>query len=445
MTYSLGFSRWNTDGISAASEKNGNTEKDGYKNTSLYSTLGFTPTDNSDLNFNLRFTDALSNIDSYGMDDPNYTEETRQVFFRTQGHFSLFKGIWEHKLGFSVTDHDRYSRDDTDVDHPVDASLRTYNGQIFNFDWQNNVFIHDANTLTFGIETEEEKGKSYLYSDSMWGPYESTFVERTARTTGFYLQDHIKLWDTWYTTAGVRWDHHSMFGTEATFRITSALLVQKTGTTFKGSFGTGFKSPTLYQLYSDEGDENLNPEESAGWDLGVEQSLFENRATFGTTVFHNDVDPMIDFDLMAWEYFNTAGITKGVEIFSSVQPVDNLTFRFSYTYTNTKDKNTNEKLIRRPNNKFNIDMNYSYLEKGNFNLEMLYVGERDNEVGFPPQRVKMDSYVLVNPAFSYKLSRNVQAFGRIDNLFDRDYEEVTGYGTPGFTAYGGIKVTFTGM
>lgn len=451
MQYSLGFSRWDTDGISAADEEDGNTEKDGYENTSLYGSLGFAPADIFDLDFTLRFTDAESGIDNAagpGGDDPNSTEESKQLFFRTQGRLYLFDDIWEQKLGFSLTDHDRYSRNDTDAAHPDDLSRSSFDGRMLKFDWQNNFYIHDTNTVTFGIETEEEKGESNYYSESAWGPYTSAFVEQTARTTGYYFQDQVELWDSWFTTVGVRWDDHSKFGVETTYRIASAYLVQKTGTKFKGSYGTGFKAPTLYQLYSDYGDENLNPEESTGWDFGLEQSLFDGKAAMGAAIFHNEFDDLIDFDSGTWTYVNVArAVSKGIEIFGSAHPADNLDFRFSYAYTNTKDITTGEDLLRRADNKFSFNLNYGFPGKGNANLEIVYVGERDDDdfSTYPATRMQLDGYVLVNPAFSFQISENIEMFGRVENLFDRDYEEISGYGTPGISVYGGIKVLFSGM
>ncbi|HVO75197.1 MAG TPA: hypothetical protein VMT35_14300, partial [Ignavibacteriaceae bacterium] len=58
------------------------------------------------------------------------------------------------------------------------------------------------------------------------------------------------------------------------------------------------------------------------------------------------------------------------------------------------------------------------------------------------ERVVLKYYTLVNVALSYKLFNFAEIFGRIENLFDTDYEEVFGYGTAGLSAYAGIKLTF---
>jgi len=449
--YSLGISRWDTDGISAANEKDGNHEKDGYENTSISTRLGVTPAENLDADFILRYINAKADIDNsggVGGDDPNNKADLEQLFFRTQVRLFLFNDLWEQKLGFSLTDLDRDYRNDTDADHPSDLDRSSYDGKILKFDWQHNLYLHETNTLTLGIENEEEKGKSKYYSESAWGPYTSSFKEKTARTTGYYLQDQVKLRDSWFTTLGVRLDDHSRFGSETTYRIASAYLVRQTGTKFKGTYGTGFKAPSLYQLYSQYGNQNLDPEESTGWDIGVEQSLFDKKLILGVTYFSNEFDELIEFvgyESGTSKYINVAEAeAKGVEIFASVRPIGDLIFRASYTYTDTEDKETGKDLLRRAQNKFGLDVNYQFMDKGNVNLSLVYVGKRDDNdySTWPATRVELDDYVLANLAASYDITRNIQVFGRVENFLDEDYKEVKGFGTPELSAFAGCKLLF---
>ncbi|MEA3297227.1 MAG: TonB-dependent receptor [candidate division Zixibacteria bacterium] len=446
--YSLGIYHWDTDGISAANEKDGNHEKDGYENTSISTRLGVTPTENLDADFILRYINAKADIDNsggVGGDDPNNKADLEQLFFRTQVRLFLFNDLWEQKLGFSLTDLDRDYRNDTDADHPSDLDRSSYDGKILKFDWQHNLYLHETNTLILGIENEEEKGKSKYYSESAWGPYTSSFKEKTARTTGYYLQDQVKLWDSWFTTLGVRMDDHSKFGSETTYRIASAYLVQQTGTKFKGTYGTGFKAPSLYQLYSQYGNQNLDPEESTGWDIGAEQSLFDKKLILGVTYFSNEFDELIEFESGTSKYINVAEAeAKGVEVFASVRPIGDLIFRASYTYTDTEDKETGKDLLRRAQNKFGLDVNYQFMDKGNVNLSLVYVGKRDDNdySTWPATRVELDDYVLANLAASYDITRNIQVFGRVENFLDEDYEEVKGFGTPELSAFAGCKLLF---
>jgi vitamin B12 transporter len=440
--YSFGFSRQDTDGISAVKDKNGSLEKDGYGNTSFSGKLGITPVKNFDIDVIYTRSQSKTDLDETGDDDPNYTAAATSNFVRTQAKLSLFNHVWDQRIGFSLMDIERNDRNDVDTAHPQDSSLASFNGRMIKFDWQNNFTIHRTNVLTAGLETEEEAGKSFYSSDSAWGPYTSIFSEKTARTTGFYLQDQIKLWNAWFTTVGVRVDNHDKFGTASTYRLASAYVIEKIGTKIKGSYGTGFKAPSLYQLYSSYGDENLKPEESIGWDIGIEQSFAGEKLMVEAVYFKNDFENLVDFNSATYQYSNIAKAkTQGFEFSASFHATEPLVFHGSYTYTETKDKVTGLELLRRAKNKAGFDANYRFLKNGNINLNLIYVGKRADisYVGYSAIRVKTPGYVLTNLAASYNLTKNIQIFGRIDNLFNKNYEEVIGYGTPGASAFIGIK------
>jgi vitamin B12 transporter len=453
INYSLGLSRFDTDGISAANKKDGNYERDGYKNSSLSARLGFAPQENLDVDFIFHYIDAKTDLDNSGGaggDDPNYVQKSKQLLFKTQVGLSLFDHRWTQKLAFATTDNDRDVKNKKDDQHPLDSERGHYDGQLIKLDWEHNLQLHKTNDLTFGLEYEEEEGKSRYYWESQWGPGESLFPKKTANTKGYYIQDQIKLWDRLFATLGVRIDDHSRFDTETTCRIAPAYLIKETGTKMKGTFGTGFKAPTLYQLYAPAdlwgpiGNKDLKPEKSKGWDFGVEQDLLKNKVILGATYFRNDFKDLIQYE-MGQGYINIAKAkTEGVELFLSVKPVDDLTVRVNYTYTDTEDKTTGETLIRRPKNKIGFDLNYHFINKGNVNLGVIYVGKRDDKDFSisPPRRVKLDQYTLVNLAASYDISKNFQLFGRVENLLDKEYEEAKGFGTPGLSFFGGMKLSF---
>jgi len=453
INYSLGFSRLDTDGISAASKKDGNYERDGYKNTSLSARLGFIPKENLDVDFIFHYIKAKTELDNFGGvggDDPNYVQESEQFLFKTQLGLSLFEKVWTQKLGFAMNDYDRDVKNKKDPQHPFDSERGQYDGQLMKLDWQHHLQLHKTNALTFGFEYEREEGKSKYYWESIWGPGQSIFPKKTANIKGYYIQDEIKLWDRLFATLGIRIDDHSRFGSETTYRVAPAYLIKETDTKIKGTFGTGFKAPTLYQLFAPAtlwgpiGNKDLKPEKSKGWDFGVEQNFFKNRVTLGATYFRNDFKDLIQFD-WGQGYINIAKAkTEGVELFASAKPIDDLTLRINYTYTDTEDKTTGEALIRRPKNKIGFDINYHFLNNGNVNLGVIYVGKRD-DLDFsisPSRRVKLDQYTLVNLAVSYDITKNFQLFGRVENLLDKEYEEVKGFGTPGLSFFGGMKLSF---
>lgn len=435
LSYNLNVSRLDTNGISAANRKYGNTEKDAYQNTTVAARFGVDILDNLDLDLAFRYNKSRVDLDYYSdpvtwattSDDRGFYQTAEQFFVRPEASLTLFNGFWDQKLGFAYSDSTR---------HYSKAGYPSYYGQNFKLDWQHTLHLHETNDFTAGFERLDEFGET------------SDMAEKHASTTSFYFQDQIKLFDRWFTTLGVRVDDHDRFGTKATYRFTTAYLLKETNTKFKGSYGTGFKAPTLSQMYGAWGpNPDLKPEKSTGWDVGIEQKLPFMQTLLTATWFRNDFKDLVTyvFDPITFNssYENTnKARTYGAELTASAQPIDGLTTKIGYTWLSTKDKQTNQQLLRRPKNKISFDANYHFLKKANVNLGLIYIGSRADSHYETFARTKMSSYLVANLSASYDICQNFQIFGRVDNLLNRKYEEVSGYGTPGISGYGGVKVSF---
>lgn len=437
--YSFSFSRLDSEGISKARD---GAEKDGYESTTISSRLGYKIFDNAKVNLFLRFTDTETDIDDGAYeDDPNYTMWYRGFASKLEFTQAL-KSWWDHKLSFSYSDTRRKYRDEKDSVDTTEDAQSWYKGDNKKFEWQHNFPIVNWNTITAGFEYEEERG-SFYSRDVL--RRDSRFDRKNVDNKGYYLQNQLKLWDCLFITPGLRVDDHELFGTETTYKISTAYLIKEVGTRLKANWGTGFKAPSLYQLYSSYGSPDLKPDKSKGYDLGFEQGLWDDRVTFGLIYFHNDFRNMVDFDMdptspTYYKYINIGRAkTKGFELGSTFEPIEDLKIGINYTYTDTKDKETGKKLVRRPENQAGLSINWSFFEKGNLNLTTNYVGHRwDNSTNTR----KTKPYTKVDLSTSYCLTKNFQIFGRIENLWDRRYEEVRGYSTPGRSFYAGGKVTF---
>ncbi len=431
---SLALSHNSSDGFSVADDDMpGNSEDDKWENTSASARVGFILSENVDLDFISRFQKGRTHLDNGGganQDVEDYHVKERKVYTKAQAHAFAFDGLWEQTLFYGFTDHDREYRDCPYGDSDFD-------GKKHEISWQNNLYLHKTNTLTLGLEYEKEEMDDH--GD----------LDESAYTNSFFVQDQIKLGGFSFTTLGLRYDDHEEFGSETTFRITQAFLLRDWGTKFKGSYGTGFRAPSLSELYyinpwgGAGGNPDLDPEESKGWDIGIEQSFFNNCMIIGITYFYNDFDDLIDWD-NGYNNVDDAK-TSGIESFIKIMPFDDLSVCLNYTYTDTEDDEGN-RLLRRPLNKVGLNTFFRFLERGTLNLDLFYVDERDDRywdsMTFSTKDVALDDYILVNLAGSFDICKSLQVFARIENLFDEDYNEAYGYGTAGFSAYGGMKVTF---
>lgn len=423
-TSSIAISRTDSDGFSSYNEKDGFTEKDGYGSTNISFNVGVIPSDFFTINMNLRLIDSSYDFDTgiydeffnYVRADTDAKVETLEVAGRTEVVLNLIDNKLDMVGGVSITNTDRETTGTYDN--------YQYDGRVIKFDLLSHYNVNDNNTLTAGIETEKEEYSS-SYGDA-----------GKVRSSAAFFQDQFNF-KKFSAAVGLRHDEHDEFGGKTTWRIAPTYIINKIASRLKASVGTGFKAPSLFQLYNPYGgNENLEPETSFGWDIGVEQSLFKRSLIIDVSYFHNDIDDYIDW--FGSEYQNINKLkTKGLESFISWYPSVFFDIQLSYTYTDTEDGNGEEKALI-PLHKGSLTINLYPVENVQVGVDASYTGDRND--GATKQLLK--AYTLVNLATSYQVTDNFKLFGRIDNLFDKDYEEVAGYGTAGLSGYAGVKLSF---
>jgi vitamin B12 transporter len=376
--------------------------------------------------------------------------ETRQLYTRGTVHQTLFDGFFDHTIGLGYTD-DR-GRD------IAPGTAPTYNrGDRVKLDWQGNVRVAECQTLTVGAEHQLDEIR------------DSPISAQTTNDAGF-VQLQSSFAERLFNTVSLRYDGNDRFGGKTTYRVAPALLFPETGTKFKGTVGTGFKAPTLNQLYVSFpafnffANPNLKPETSLGYDLGFDQTVPGQPVKFGATYFHNDINNLIAANSTFTTNINiNRATTRGVEAFAEVKPLDPLTLRAEYTYTLAMDDILHQQLLRRPKNKASMDARWRVTEQASISATVLYVGSWAdvNRAGTvsglrtTPYAIanlagtvsglRTTPYAIANLAGSYDLGNGLTAFARIDNLFDRRYQDPTGFLRPGLSAFGGIKLALNGL
>ncbi len=403
---------------------------DYYDNLTVSTKLGYDVTDNFDLglagrytNTTLRFTgDDFSTFPAFP-EAQQSASDTIQYYTRGTGHLVLFGGALDSTLGVA------YSSDRT---NGIDFGFSSINaGDRVKIDWQNNVRFGDGELLVFGAEHARDEISLPISASQT---INSGYVE---------LQSGI---GNFYNAMSVRYDDNDHFGGKTTFHIAPAYLIPETGTKFKATFGTGFKAPTLTELFQSFppfffANPNLKPETSTGYDVGVEQSLLGDMLQGGVTWYHNDIRNLITSDLSGTTYANIGKArTQGVEAFVAYQPLDTLTFRADYTFTEAYDATTHLELLRRPKHKVSLDARWQPMTDLSVDATLLYVGSFiDGNRDFSIPRLHAPGYTTVNLAASYDLTDQFTLFGRVDNLFDENHQNPTGFLAPSRGVFAGVK------
>jgi len=436
--FSFGSSRLDTKGFSMAKEKNNNPENDAYQNTGASLRLDYDLLENLTLGLISRYNHSRTELDDYDYINDRPVDDSDRVGWNDEGFLSLLleqkiSNFYKHKLQLSFTRNYRKGKDDTD-----EYERDWYDGRTYQLDWQSELDFAKFDKVVIGLNYLKEKADTYYYSN-VYG--ESDFPKSTSNIKGLFIENKLNLFDNLYFNAAYRIDDHSNFKDYDTYKFELSYLIDKINTRLKSLFGTGFKSPSLYQLSAPimwglpVGNPNLRPEESETYEIGIEQGFFKRVLLFDITYFRTHFKNMIDF-LWGTGYINLSKArSSGIEANLKFKK-GNMTCGLGYTLLDTKNKETGDELLKRARNKINIEFNGNFA-KWDLTFQLGCVGHR---MDYKNQLLK--SYTLVNLCLNYKINKNFILFTKFENLFNEKYEESKGYQTAPFSFYSGIKAEF---
>lgn len=448
--YSLSGTHLKTHGDSVTPEdlRNGlPAEADHYRNETLSARLGVQATDSVDFSFTGRYINDQTGIDpeaGFGtIEDADAELRNRELFVRGAAHALLLDGRWDATLASSYIDYNR--RNDNSRTDPFATLQQTrFQGDTLEFSTNNDLYLNQANTLTLGGGTKRERMNNDGFSD-FGGFIVSELSSASARTNYAYAQDQLNLGERLFGTAGVRLDDRDDFGSELTYRLTGVYQHTPSGTRFNASVGTGFRPPSLFELYgftpnnfgsAYSGNPDLEAEKSFGWELGVEQSLVSDRLQVGLTWFRNDIENLIETVFDASFNSTPENINKvhlrGVESFVAAQLSKRLSSRIDYTFTDASvSDNSDRPLLRRPRHKASANLAYAASDKASIDLSADYVGERKDIDRVTGAVKEVSDYTVFNAATTYQLYPALRLEARIENLLDTHYEPADGFAALG--------------
>ncbi len=429
LEYAASFERLNNNGFSAADAANGNTEADGFGNTSFTGRVAIGRNDGFGAEARLAYFNGETRIDGYDfsagpVDDPEQLQNSREVL--GGGAVTYRSGIYAGRLAASVSDQKLGTVDPDGFFTAFDLDTK-----ITEFDFQNDLRLNAANTTVVGVEHRRESAETLSTSD-----FGASGFDEAVDTTGVYGLHRFNQGNL-HLSGGLRYTDHSRFGNKTTYRITAAWATPS-GFRAHGSVGTAFRAPGLNDLYFPGfSNPDLRPEESRGWDAGVGGSFANGRVGIDATWFRNDIDNLI-------QYLFPAGIvnvgearTQGLEFAANWLLHKQVRVDATYTYTDAKDVRRDLPLLRRPAHEAWVGIRYRPSARLNLFVEGRYKGERSDfgTLG----TVELPAYAVLNLAAQFRVSGGLELTGRLENLTDSEYQDVWGYGTAGRSGYAGLR------
>lgn len=433
-------------------------EDDAYDNTTGSIAGTFAPFEGLKLDASLRHTDANAEYDNLGfvdgrmvaVDADNETD-IRHRYARFGGALDLAGGRWNQQLHYAITrtdadnrseifggGHEKSSTDGSKYGMYYQSSLRFGAGET-------------ADVFTLGVSHEREEF-SQRGTPSWWGDPNQ---DQRLYNTGYAVEYLALLGENLTLSASARHDDNSDFEDDNTWRGTLSWQLPA-GLRFHGSIGTGQKAPTFFERFGYTpdtfiGNPDLEPEESTGWDMGIEKHWLAGRVLTDLTYFHADLDHEINGSFCPPPTYVCTAVNEpgesrrnGVEATLTATLTERWSIDASYTYTDAEDSDRRQE-VRRPLHAAALDVTGRWLGgRLIVNAGAAYSGERrdDAYLSAPPfvERVRLDEYTLLTLAASYEIRDGITLYARIENALDEKYEEVFGYNTPGAGMFAGVRM-----
>ncbi len=406
------------DGISKADRKDGNIEKDGFE-TNSYSFKGNTEINNIKIKGLLSYIKSDVEYDSFGFvtgvqdgDERSITEEfTGNLTIK----FNLFGEKLENTFSFNQSDISRDYFTDNNLTFGADGDRKLYR-------YQGNTGFGKYNKIAFGFEKEES----------------SVSLDKLSIDSLFLLYQFQPIKDL-VVSAGIRNDDNKGFSSKTTRKIAAAYKISE-NISIKSSWGEGFKVPTIFQTTffccgAKSANTNIRPEVSTSYDLGFDFSL-KDKFSFSLIYFKQDVNNQINFSFSLGGYENIDFVeSDGFEISSNSKVSETVNLFINYSYIDSIDGN-GLRLINIPKDSGELVLTYVPSSKLSGSMALKYNGSEISTYG------NLNSWSRVDINLFYKLNNFSEIYFRVENLFDEDYQQVFGYGTPDRSGLVGIKITF---
>jgi vitamin B12 transporter len=430
--FTLSAADYQTDGFNSRSDDTELSDPDGYKNTTMNGRFGWNASDNLRIGLSLYDVDAKNDydncFDTVTFERTDVCKDTyEQQAWRVQGDYAV--GRFNHELF--------YSNSDTKRDFYADGiSFFKPEGGLERGGYLGTFTSGDALTLVYGVDIE---------SESM----DDGTTDTSRDQEGYYLEYQGGFNDSLYVTTGVRYDDNEDFGTHTSYRVSAAYLIPLSvgELKLKGTYGTGFRAPSLYEIAYNTGDfasppaqgTELSEEKSKGFDFGLSWST-ETGIYLEAVYFDQTISDEIFFDPIDFSgYLQSSGDSKssGVELVAQATVWDTLAIVSNYTFNDTESSDNLNRIFR-PKQLGNLGLTWQGIDN---RLALgLFVRMAREAKGIDGE--DLDNYEVVDLTASFQLIEALEIYGRIENLLDEDYQEVPTYNTSSVAGYAGLRYSF---
>lgn len=311
-----------------------------------------------------------------------------------------------------------------------DVDTETNNDDIYNrtyiADLQNNIEINEVVSAVFGLVYRAQNG-----INKRRGFTRNTF------TQGYFFQGQADWQDRVLLTAGFRKDLNDTFEDALTYKFEGAYNFKQWDFRLRGAYATGFRAPTFNELtFPGFGNPDIQPEKSKSFEIGMDKDLFNKWVRLKLTYFNIEFENLIS----GFPVVNVGNAkSRGIEFHAGIQLPYNLHLSNNYTWNEAVDEIADVPLSRRPKHQYSATLSHNWQNKL---FTQFGVRARSGVLDSSTVNRTVPGFATLRAAMNYKVNKSIEINGRVENILDKEYEEIARRGTSGVAAYAGFTYTF---
>ena len=451
LEYSVRFTKTITDGFSSAYDTTGgnNYDDDGYNGTGVNAMVQYQLNPGLSMRGFIRHSNYKADIDASAFnDDKDFTLDHSNLISGFGIGFK--KGIANINGNYQYSNISRkFTNDSLHAPGFILFEKNNYDGISHFAELYGSILASKRLTVLAGFDFRHNSMEQEYFSISSFGPYSANFPDTSMNQASVYASLFFRSADKRLNLEfGGRMNKHSSYGYNATYTFNPSFSATKNLRIF-GSIATGFKSPSLYQLFDAfSGNPELEAEKAINYEVGV-QHLHE-KISSRLIYFHRNIENGIDYNYISNRYFNfIKQKVNGIEMEVSSNPFNKLNITANYTFLSGREETQSRKnfndtaysyLLRRPKHDINISVNYQVASSFNVGVSGKSVSNRYDVGGFMQDDVLLKSYFLLNARAAYKLNEHIKFFADAQNITNKKFFDIQGYNAIPFIINGGITL-----
>ena len=292
--------------------------------------------------------------------------------------------------------------------------------------------VNTKEKFIFGVETE----RAHMDTQDQYNAYD--FKVSSSSSFYSYTNNTIK---NLFLDGSFRSNHHDLFGLSTTYRVAASYIISDSGFRLHSSFGTGYRAPTLDEIYGSYGSITIKEETSRSRDIGIEYSSLNKNFVTDLTFFSTQIDNLIGYGPAPGYKFSNQGSAQnnGIEMFMKYIPNNNIIINSHYNFLTTN--NNGRSLSRRKKHSGKTSINWVPEDLNMLSINSIaeyHSNARDG--AFAGGHIA--GYALFHSNINYSINVNTKVQFKIENILNQNYSEADTAGTYGRTLSLSLKLTF---